>query len=328
MGIGDLGHLKSWVEIKDEVADEDMVRNYLPDRPLDSHKGTFGTAIIVAGSLNYSGAAMLAGMAAYRGGTGLVTLAVPTPLHQSLAGQFPEATWILLPDELGVISSSARDVLLQNISRSTAMLIGPGLGLENTTREFITGILENAKPGTKQKLGFVHREGGTSALKTSPLPPMVVDADGLKILASIKAWEKIIPGETIFTPHPGEMAILSGMSVEEVQHDRLNVARKYAKMWGHIVVLKGAFTVIASPDGRTTTIPVATPALARAGTGDVLAGLIVGLRAQGIKPYQAAIAGAWIHARAGILAEEILGSSASVMASDVLESIPEVLSEL
>ena len=122
--------------------------------------------------------------------------------------------------------------------------------------------------------------------------------------------------------------MLTGMPVEEIQKDRLPVARKYAQEWGHIIVLKGAFSVIAAPDGRTTTIPIATPALARAGTGDVLAGLITGLRAQGVNAYDAARAGAWIHAQAGILAGEILGSTAAVMAGDVLDAIPEIIAEL
>ena len=121
-----------------------------------------------------------------------------------------------------------------------------------------------------------------------PCLPMIFDADGLKLLAKLPDWSKLLPAPAILTPHPGEMSVLTGMAIEEIQKDRLNVARKFAQEWGHVVVLKGAFTVIAAPDGRTTTIPVATPALARAGTGDVLAGLITGLRAQGVDAYDAA----------------------------------------
>jgi len=124
------------------------------------------------------------------------------------------------------------------------------------------------------------------------------------------------------------MSTLTGLSKDEIQEDRQTIAGKYAKEWGHVVVLKGAFTVIASPDGRVTVIPVASPALARAGTGDVLAGLIVGLRAQGLDPFDAAVAGAWIHAQAGLYAADDLGTTASVMASDILNSIPDVLSDL
>ncbi len=160
------------------------------------------------------------------------------------------------------------------------------------------------------------------------LPPIVFDADGLKLLAKIPEWSKLLPSGTILTPHPGEMAVLTGLSVDEIQKDRLEIAKKFASQWGHVVVLKGAFTVIATPDKKTFTIPVATPALARAGSGDVLAGIIVGLRAQGMDEFNAAVAGAWIHAQAGLIAEDIEGTATSVMAGDVLECIAEVLSEL
>ena len=157
---------------------------------------------------------------------------------------------------------------------------------------------------------------------------MVVDADGLKLLAQVKDWHKKLPAFSILTPHPGEMAVLTGLTKEEIQENRQALAAKYAKEWGHIVVLKGAFTVVASPYENVTVIPVATPALARAGTGDVLAGLIVGLRAQGLDAYDSAVAGAWIHAQAGLYAADDLGSTASVMAGDVLNSISDVMSDL
>ncbi len=124
------------------------------------------------------------------------------------------------------------------------------------------------------------------------------------------------------------MSVLTGLSKEEIQENRQEIASKYAKEWGHVVVLKGAFTVIASPDGRITVIPVASPALAHAGTGDVLAGLIVGLRAQGLEAFEAAVAGAWIHAQAGLYAADDLGTSASVLAGDVLDSVSDVISDL
>jgi len=130
------------------------------------------------------------------------------------------------------------------------------------------------------------------------------------------------------TPHPGEMSVLTGLSTDEIQEDRLGVAGRFASEWNHVVVLKGAFTVIASPDGRLTVIPVASPALARAGTGDVLAGLIVGLRAQGLEAFDAAVAGAWIHAQAGLYAADDMGTTASVLASDILISVPDVLSDM
>jgi hydroxyethylthiazole kinase-like uncharacterized protein yjeF len=326
--IGRLDDLPTWRSVENEVADDRLALSLLPFRPTDAHKGTFGTALITAGSINYTGAALLAGKAAYRIGAGLVTLAIPASLHGSLAGQLPEATWVLLPHELGVIASAAADVLMMNISRTTAILIGPGLGLEETTRDFIANLLSGLteKP-THGRMGFVQSAREKKDHNPVSLPPMVFDADGLKLLAKLPEWPKMIPTSTILTPHPGEMSVLTGMSIEEIQKDRLNVAHRFAREWGHVVVLKGAFTVIAAPDGRTTTIPVATPALARAGTGDVLAGLIIGLRAQGVDAYDAARAGAWIHAHAGLLAAEIQGSTSAVLAGDVLEAVADVIAD-
>jgi hydroxyethylthiazole kinase-like uncharacterized protein yjeF len=328
--IGPLDELKSWQAIQNEVPDQEHVISILPKRGLDAHKGTFGTAVIAAGSLNYTGAALLAGKAAYRVGAGLVTLAVPAPLHSALAGHFPEATWVLLPHEMGVIASGAADVLTKNLERATALLVGPGLGLEDTTKEFISNLLKGAKAKpTNRRIGFVQGEGKAEEEKSEKgLPPLVFDADGLKLLAKLPDWAKLLPAPAILTPHPGEMSALTGLSVEDIQNDRLAVAKKFATEWGHVVVLKGAFTVIAAPDGRTSTIAVATPALARAGTGDVLSGLIAGLRAQGVDAYNAAVAGAWIHAQAGLAAADDLGSEAATLAGDVLESVSYVLAEL
>ncbi|MFT3895890.1 MAG: NAD(P)H-hydrate dehydratase [Anaerolineales bacterium] len=333
MQVVDIGlpdELDSFNDVKTEVADEDYVAGLLPERTLDSHKGTFGTALIAAGSIPYTGAVVLAGEAAYRSGAGLVTLAVPGSLHGTLAGQFPEATWVLLPHEKGGIASHAAEVLAKNFERATALLLGPGFGLEDTTKEFIDSLLEGKYAAKKsaQRIGFIHGEVEKKEETELKLPPMVVDADGLKLLAQVKDWHKKLPAFSILTPHPGEMAVLTGLTKEEIQENRQAIAAKYAKEWGHIVVLKGAFTVVASPYENVTVIPVATPALARAGTGDVLAGLIVGLRAQGLDAYDAAVAGAFIHAQAGLYAADDLGTTASVMAGDVLNSISDVMSDL
>lgn len=294
----------SFNDLKTEVADFDLVSGLLPERALDSHKGTFGTALIAAGSLNYTGAALLSATAAYRSGAGLVTLAVPEPLHAALAGQLPEATWVLLPHESGFISVKAFDMLPNYLQRATAFLLGPGLGNNISTSGFVERVVSRVKL------------------------PMVVDADGLRYLAQIQDWHRKLSPHAVLTPHPGEMSALTGLSREEIQGNREQIALKYAKEWGHVVLLKGAFTVIAAPDGRMTIIPVASPALSRAGTGDVLAGLVVGFRAQGLDAYDAAVAGAYIHAEAGLLAAEDLGSTASVLAGDVLDSILDVMSEL
>jgi NAD(P)H-hydrate epimerase len=326
--IGLTDSIKTWARINHFVADDEMVAEILPLRPADSHKGTFGTTLIAAGSINYTGAPLLAGKAAYRSGAGLVQLAVPSPVQIAIAGQFPEATWIMLPQQMGVIAESGADVLLKNFERATALLIGPGLGVEDTSRDFIESLLKGKTAPKKQsgRIGFVQADTEIKAEKSALFPPLVVDADGLRLLAKIEGWSKLLPADSILTPHPGEMAALTGLDKDLIQADRLGIALKFAAEWGQVVVLKGAFTVIAAPDGRATLIPVATPALARAGTGDVLAGLIAGLRGQGVSAYGAAVAGAWIHAQAGLYAAEKIGSDASVMAGDVLDAIADVMS--
>lgn len=324
--IGEVNDLKSWQSSNKEVATQDQVRKMLPTRPADSHKGTFGTALVIGGSVNYTGAVLLAGEAAYRGGAGLVTIALPAVLHQVVAGHLPEATWILLPEEMGVISESGSKIILDNLDRVDAMLVGPGFGLEDTSRGFIAGLIGYQQKEKRGELGFVKRDNQPDRQEVK-LPALVVDADGLKLLSQIDGWYQHIPNFSILTPHPGEMAVLTGLDIHSIQTNRLGVAKEYAEKWKQIVVLKGAYTVIAAPDGHLTVIPIATPALATAGTGDVLAGLILGLRAQGVSSYDAAVAGAWIHARSGLVAAQKLRTTASVLAGDVLRSIIDVMSE-
>jgi NAD(P)H-hydrate epimerase len=330
VGIGLDDDLESYQSIQRFVVDAETVFDLLPERPLDAHKGTFGTALVVGGSLNYTGAVYLAGRAAYLSGAGLVTLGVPAPLHLALAGSLPEATWLILPHEMGVVAKTAAPLVSKYLERASALLIGPGFGTEETSREFIGALLERPGVGAdRRSIGFVHTEEKSEDNgEIAAMPPMIVDADGLKLLSQIPEWDQKLPGPAVLTPHPGEMAVISGLDTADIQADRIGVAEKYAREWGHVLVLKGAFTIIAAPDGRTALIPVATPALARAGTGDVLAGLIVGLRAQGVEAFEAAAAAAWIHAQAGLLAEEIIGSSTSVVAGDVLEAVPYVIENL
>jgi ADP-dependent NAD(P)H-hydrate dehydratase / NAD(P)H-hydrate epimerase len=322
--------LADWQGVKWEVANDTRVSALLPERGMQSHKGTFGTALVVAGSLNYTGAAYLASRAAYLSGAGLVQAAIPASLHPALAGQLPEVTWVLLPHELGVVAETAAEILLDSLERATAMLVGPGFGLEKTSGAFIKRLLEGqTSHGRRSGISFLDKEpvpGAASGPKK--LPPLVLDADGLKLLAKNAEWWKLLPPDSILTPHPGEMALLTDKPVAELQADRLQTALHYAAAWGQVVILKGALTVVAAPDGRAGVVPVATAALARAGTGDVLAGIVTGLRAQGLPAYEAALAGAYIHAQAGLSALMNIGAAASVLAGDVLEAIPEVLASL
>jgi NAD(P)H-hydrate epimerase len=325
VGIGLSEELKPWKAIDRFVVNQEFVQANLPLRPYHAHKGTFGTALIVGGSLNYSGAVLLAGKAAFRSGAGWVTLAVPAPLHTAFAGIFPEATWLHLPHEMGVISESGVEIVLNNLSRITAVLIGPGFGIEDTTRNFIGSLLFGMESTSKGKIGLLPSHQRDNGVQIKSLSSLVIDADGLKLLSQLDDWPQRLPPQTILTPHPGEMTYLTGLQKDEIQANRIDIAESFAKKWGHIVVLKGAFTVIAEPGGKTGVIPVATPALARAGTGDVLAGVIVGLRAQGMGAFEAAACGAWIHAQAGLKAAERLGSTAGVLAGDLIREIPGLL---
>jgi hydroxyethylthiazole kinase-like uncharacterized protein yjeF len=324
--IGLSDDLQSLKGIDLEVILQDDMCNMLPERPLVSHKGTYGTVMVVAGSVNFTGAAYLACKAAYRIGAGLVQAAVPSPLYAVLAGQLPEATWLVLADDMGVIHTKSAALVRENMEGVDALLLGPGWGLEDTTAGFLQHLLEmKSKKKRHTPVGFVGDTGSLRPLPDIDLPPVVVDADGLKLLSGLSDWPELLPQGSVLTPHPGEMAILSGMPVGEIQAERETLAGVFAREWGQTVVLKGAFTVVASPDERTAVIPVASSALATAGTGDVLAGMIAGLLAQGVSAFAAACAGAFLHAQAGLMAAETCGCAASVIAGDLLEEIPRVL---
>ncbi|GAB4468769.1 MAG: bifunctional ADP-dependent NAD(P)H-hydrate dehydratase/NAD(P)H-hydrate epimerase [Anaerolineales bacterium] len=308
--VADIGlneSLPTWRDLHRFVVEKDWVQKRLPIRSDNSHKGTFGTTFILAGSENFTGAAYLAAKAAYLAGCGLVTLGVVRPVYQALAGQIPEATWLVLPDVDGYLAESSLDCLKERLPSLDALVIGPGFGLHQSTSQLVKHLLDWGQ---------------------DQLPPLVVDADGLKLLAENESWYERLPGRTVLTPHPGEMAVLTGLSVGEIQASRVHIAETYAHRWGQVVVLKGAFTVIAEPNGRTAINPIASSALARAGTGDILAGLIGGLSAQGLEAFDAAVVGVWIHAQAGLRAARRLGTARCVLASDVLEEIPAVFCEL
>jgi len=312
-----------------ELATAPLVGSLLPDRPRNSHKGTFGKAFIVAGSINFIGAAYLATAAAYRVGAGLVTGAVPQMILPSLATMLPEATWVLLPNNMGMINKSASKVVREELDGYTALLVGPGIGNEDDTREFIEDLLQPkvATKKTPSRLGFgslINEIRGDDDAKAgdTPLPPLVIDADGLNVLAQIEEWWKLLPKDTIITPHPAEFARLAGISdAAEVQANRIKIAQEKAAVWNCVVVLKGAFTVIAAPDGRATVSPFASPSLATAGTGDVLAGAITGLLAQKLAAYEAAVAGVWLHGWAGTHEQPNRGN----IASDVVDALAMAL---
>ncbi len=328
--VGDIGlkpEMSELREVQMELADARTVRAWLPARPPDAHKGTFGTVVIAAGSVNYPGSAALAGQAAYRVGAGLVCLAVPGGVQGPLVSVLPEATWLILPQEMGVVAEAAADLLRKGAADAKALLIGPGLGREDVTRRFLQRLLRPSEAGVRGRMGFLRSESEIVP-EASPLPQLVIDADGLRLLAALDDWPSRLPAGSILTPHPGEMAALTGLAIDTIQSNREGVAREKASEWGHVVVLKGAHTVVAAPDGRGWVLPFASAALAKAGTGDVLAGAIAGLCAQGTPAAEAAVLAAYLHGRAGVLAAEKAGSTAGVLAGEVARLLPEVIAEL
>jgi NAD(P)H-hydrate epimerase len=315
-------------DVVPEMATAEMVKHWLPQRPGSAHKGSFGRALVVAGSVNYVGAATLAGAGATRVGAGLVTMALPMPVQPAVAANLTEATYLLLPHDLGVIASGAVQVLGERLGDYEALLLGPGLTQEKETIAFVHALLGLERAERRGHIGFV-ASSRAQGPETLDLPALVVDADGLNALATAQEWWKGLPAETCLTPHPGEMARLMGgeTTAQEVQADREGIASRMALEWGVVVVLKGAFTVVAAPDGRVVVIPFANAGLATAGSGDVLAGAIVGLRAQGMGAFAAAVAGAYLHGLAGEMVRAEMGDMGMV-AGDLPSHLPLALRRL
>jgi NAD(P)H-hydrate epimerase len=312
-------------DIQTEIATPHSIGTMLPSRPLNAHKGTFGKAIIVAGSTNYCGAPYLAAAATARVGAGLVTLAPPHSIYPVLATKLSEATFLLLPHDMGVLVPGAIKVLAPKLPEYSALLIGPGLGREKQTVALVHQLLGIAQSQKSSRIGF--QSSPESGAEKVQLPPLVIDADGLNALTAAENWWTFVPENSILTPHPGEMARLTGLDSAEINDTRIATAISYAKKWSQVVVLKGAFTVVAAPDGCATTIPFANPGLATAGTGDVLAGAIAGMLAQGLSTFHAAICGAYLHGLAGEIATRQLGT-AGILAGDLLPALPVAISQL
>jgi hydroxyethylthiazole kinase-like uncharacterized protein yjeF len=304
------------IGIKPKLADDittalitpEWVKSVLPRRPLNANKGSFGKVIVAAGSINYIGAAYLACAAATRVGTGLVTLATGRSLQPVLAAKLTEVTYAPLPEaEPNIIGAEAAPLFVEQLREYDVLLMGCGLGQHPSTQEFIR----------------------QSLFSLSPIMPrgVVLDADALNALAKTDKWWQKMKYPAVLTPHPGEMARLTGLSVTAIQADRLKVAQRMAAEWQKVVVLKGSFTVIAAPDGRAKLDPSANPGLASAGTGDVLSGAIAGLLAQGLPPFDAACCGVYLHSAAGEMVKQELGD-AGMVASDLLPVLPKVIKKL
>jgi len=304
IAVGDIGlppGLGADVPLSLTTASE--VAGMLPARPLGAHKGTFGKAMVVAGSASYVGAPALAAMGAVRVGAGLVTLALPAGIESVVAGKLLEPTYLPLPEVAGGLGPGAVQPLLDALAGYSAALVGPGLGRRPGTAEFIRHLV-----GRSREVAGCR---------------WVIDADGLNLLSEIPEWWKLLPEESVLTPHPGEMSRLAGPPTA----NRLETAGDAARRWRQVVVLKGAYTVVAHPDGRTSVNPFATPALATAGTGDVLGGAIVGLLAQGLRPWEAAVAGTYLHGLAGELVARDTGLAGGA-AGDLLPRLPAAIREV
>ena len=310
--VTDIGITTSLAQVEGvtlELMTAERARELLPDRQSAGHKGSFGTALIAAGSDHYWGAPLLAAQGAYRVGAGLVALAVPSAIRSTIAGQMPEATYPLVT-AVSLLDEASAGLIMAMIDRIKGILIGPGLGLaQDFMRLFLDQMIKMQD-------------------NAATIPAMVVDADALNVLAGWPDWPQQLPPHTILTPHPGELARLMGVSIAYVSAaDRVDLARAKAMSWGHILVMKGAYTVVAAPNGRCTLIPFANPLLAVGGSGDVLGGIIVGLLAQGLEPYEAAVLGAYLHGAAAQLAVEQYGD-AGMLPGELAQWIPKVRMQL
>lgn len=267
----------------------------LPDRDDFAHKGDFGKILLLCGSRGYTGAAALAAMGALRSGAGLVFLGVPESIYAIEAVKLTESIVFPLPDENGMLSGAAVPQILERLPRMDAVLIGPGLGQSAGTQAAVKAVLE----------GF---DG-----------PVVVDADGINILAAHKDILRGRAVSTILTPHDGEFARLGGV----VGNDRAAAAENMARQLGCIMLLKGHETVIT--DGVETYINhTGNPGMAVGGSGDVLAGILVSLLGQGIAPLEAAACGAWLHGAAGDLCAARMGQY-GMLPGDMVSALPRLL---
>ena len=278
----------------------DDIREKLPVRERTANKGSFGRAVCICGSRAMSGAAYMSAMGAARCGAGIVTLGVPKGIQPILAGKLAEVMVTPLPETAdGSLSLAAHGPLLELAGRATATALGCGLT----------------------------RNGETSLLVRRLLPelkcPVILDADGINAVAGHMNVLRETSAPLILTPHPGEMARLTGQSIAQVNRDRIRTAADFAATYGVTLVLKGANTVVASPDGKIRVNPTGNPGMARGGSGDILAGMIAGLAAQGMAPFDAACCGVYIHGAAGDRCAERL-SQYGMLPTDMLLEVPQI----
>ena len=285
------------------------IRPLLKPRAKETHKGTYGHLLLIGGSATKPGAILLAGKAALRTGAGLVTVALPDKAFERFPKNFLELMYEPLPSSSsGTLSRKGWKKLAPSIEGKSAVGVGPGMGVNADTKAIVAQLIKKAEV------------------------PLILDADALNCLSSSPSL--ISPplrgggrGRVILTPHPGEMARLLGISTAKVQKDRIGIAQKFSKKHGVVLVLKGHRTVIATPSGEVYINSTGNPGMATAGMGDVLTGIIASLIGQGMSPEKAAIAGVFLHGRAGDHVAKRLGDR-GLLATDVIEEIPLAIKEL
>ncbi|MCH7960333.1 MAG: NAD(P)H-hydrate dehydratase [Candidatus Hydrogenedentes bacterium] len=275
------------------------VRDVLPERPVDGHKGTFGHLFAIAGSRGFTGAAKLTCRAAGRSGVGLVTLGVPHTLSDVVGASLLETMSIgLAATDRATLARAAVAPALEYAEGKQAVVLGPGISQHEETKAFVHEFVPQCSV------------------------PLLIDADGLNAIATdLDALDRRT-GPTVLTPHPGEMARLSGLSTKRIQADRDIVALEFAERHSCVVVLKGHRTVVANPEGEYFINETGNSGMATGGTGDVLAGLIGGLMAQGVEAFDAALIGVFLHGLAGDIAAENMTERA-MLAGDLVESLPD-----
>lgn len=290
--------------LKNNLIMPEVIKPYIKRRKRESHKGTYGHVLLIGGSLGMTGAVSMASYAALRSGAGLVTAAVPESLLPVVAGFRPEImTFPLAETGKAAIALEALPAIENLLGAVSVCAVGCGMSRYLEAKAIINFILE--KSGV----------------------PLVIDADGINALAEDISILKEHQVPVVLTPHPGEMARLVKKSIKEVQADRVEIARRFAEEWNVTLVLKGNKTVVATPGGEIYVNLTGNPGMATAGSGDVLCGIIAGFIAQGLNPQMAAVAGVYVHGRAGDLAAAYRGER-GLTALDLAEWLPQVLMEM
>lgn len=279
------------------LTDAEMVKQYIPKRYANSNKGSFGKVALAAGSTGMAGAGCISAKAALHSGSGLVYLAGPSKIMNIFQSVVPEAVAIRLDGEEDNLCAQDVDKISQLMNKCDVAAIGPGLSCNPTVYNVIEGIAKNIQS------------------------PVVLDADGLNAAAMDIKIFNYFKGEVVITPHPGEMARLTGLEISYIQHNRIEVARKYAMQWGITVLLKGAGTIIADKNGRVFINPTGNSGMATAGSGDALTGIIASFIGQGAGVLEAAVTGAYIHGLAGDLAAKEKGQYGMTV-WDIINYIP------